>query len=1200
MIRVKMEEDEETTSPKKQRRKRKLRKDFSPEPSPPDSEEESEEGEEKKRRRGRRKKKKESPPEPEKELTDLQQVYKIVEHLIASSGAAAFLERPDDSMFGMSDYYEIITKPMWLKEVERKYEAEEYTTATEVAADVRLMLENCYHYWGPCDTLSKRALKLEQVFENKIAGLPENVQKLCSLEATHGDIVKEEPDDSSPKKSNSKKGGYVSKLLNWVMSGKGRSDDKPASTQETLNKARRAEREAAEKQLAQWENDNLLTPTVKDQIASMWEFPVIGQFLHLVYNVLNIDPISHLELERMLLMPQASNTLATLITSMLIPPLFRAKLEVGPAMPYSVWTERLSTKVTSWYRNYHSKGDSTVEVFDSLGIEPQFWLVMGDENPLKDYQFHELTFLQRVWLLKGLCDFLLHNHKTIQDCINNLEMEELREQNLGRDKEGYSYHYFPMFTEVRIYKMAKVPDTKKDYGAGVEEAITMCAEEEDDEEQAQESNLIGFSRRPLHKPPRSMRPSHSDFRLVCQSLEDVRCLVDQFCDADPLLLKGEGINAPLVSGLQSIVSQLESRESKMELAVFNVRNRMRDEWQQHKARGPDYVDPGVTYWERKKEEEKRAVEEKPPDLSIPGTSSDGLLIDDEKRERRSRRESSLKMLAREENGAMGDESAEESPLDFDDDSEDEWFATKKDKENKKKKRCMSAKKMKKLADITDKFQHTSKDKDVDKLNLSSLGSGFQSSTSVKVGNISSSSPEQPVKIKQELPDPDDAASQLKTVSTKTQKPVETPKIFVKDNSKMKKTPPVICKQEIIEETQHTTSTTPPNNNVIQTLVPPVNVSNVKLEKASKPSPITPDLSRLKRSNSPDADVVYISDSEDPPDIKPNPAMLVQQMNTNKEETINYSMSVPQQPMGNYLVPGTPTNQGQFVPVNVAPGEQVFNAQSQVFNVAQQPTQPITYQMPTTPTLVQQIRPNPTIVRLQAPRPNLAPNQKFLVIQGNTNNVNQPNQFINKGPRAQGNSFPTTPTMQSVNWFGPRGSPQANVNYSPRHRGQSMVVGQGQSPRGRGSPRSPLTPTRGSPRFSGRTPTNIRTPPSTVRTPTQVGARTPSPIRGRGGPVAPGVRAGPVRNLNFNRSPVKPVSKPVNDIAPRNNSPDIEGTLMVSLTDSGGFGYVVLLPDGGKISLTQDQLAKIRSDNGGTLPKTCKVPLNMQTEGFRID
>lgn len=35
---------------------------------------------------------------------------------MASSGSEAFLLRPDDSMYGMSDYYDIITKPMWLKE----------------------------------------------------------------------------------------------------------------------------------------------------------------------------------------------------------------------------------------------------------------------------------------------------------------------------------------------------------------------------------------------------------------------------------------------------------------------------------------------------------------------------------------------------------------------------------------------------------------------------------------------------------------------------------------------------------------------------------------------------------------------------------------------------------------------------------------------------------------------------------------------------------------------------------------------------------------------------------------------------------------------------------------------------------------------------------------------------------------------------
>lgn len=548
-------------------------------------------------------------------------------------------------------------------------------------------------------------------------------------------------------------------------------------------------------------------------------------------------------------------------------------------------------------------------------------------------------------------------------------------------------------------------------------------------------------------------------------------------------------------------------------------------------------------------------------------------------ERRTRRESSLKLLSRED-----DESAEESPLDFDDDSEDEWFATKKDKEIKKKRRTMSAKKLKKLVDISDRIQSSAPAKE--KLNLNnSSGSGSQSTVSKENGNA-----EAPVKIKQELPDPDDEAN---NTSNSGQNDVagkkEQSKKSVNNKNKPNVPAPLICKQEIIDEPQNTTSADTAAKNstsVLQTLVP------VKVEKLTKPPQITPDLSNLKRSNSPD-DVVYISDSEDSPDVKPNPALLARQVNTNKVATINYSVGVlQQQPVGGYLVAGAAQNPGQFLPVNVTPGDQVFNTQPQLYNVAQQqPTQPVAFQMQS-PTIVQQsiIRPNPTIVRMQD-TPRAAPNQKFMVIQPNANNINQPNQFTNKNSQSQSSNFPTTPTMQSVNWFGARGSPQ---NYSSRQRGQGMVVVQG-SPRGRGSPRSPMTPTRGGQRFSVRTPpNNVRSPGSGIRTPTQMAARTPSPMRGR---VATStIRPSPVRNLNFNRSPVKPA----NDVAPRNNSPDIEGTLVVSMTETGAFGYVVMLPDGGKISLTQDQLAKIRSDNGGTLPKTCKVPLNMQTEGFRID
>lgn len=539
-------------------------------------------------------------------------------------------------------------------------------------------------------------------------------------------------------------------------------------------------------------------------------------------------------------------------------------------------------------------------------------------------------------------------------------------------------------------------------------------------------------------------------------------------------------------------------------------------------------------------------------------------------ERRTRRESTLKILSREDNG---DDSEEESPLDFDDDSEDEWFATKKDKEIKKKKRCMSVKKLKKLSDISDKMAHSMSVKEKANSNSNSMNGTPNNS-----GKGCTPS-ELPVTIKEEIVDFDEKTKIVPKphLEAPTQKSHHLGKSNHANSSTNKQSvpAPMVCKQEILDEPPGTKAEAPVNNmtSVIQRLVP------VKVEKLTEP---TPDLSKLKRSNSPD-DVVYISDSEDPTDVKPNPTILAQQLKAKPMETINYSMGVLQQPVGSYLMTG--------VPVGV-------NPQPQMFNMAQQqPTQNVTYQMQT-PQLVQQpvIRPNPTLVGMQSSTRG-GTNQKFVVIQPNTDSVNQPNQFANKNSQPQNNNFPTTPTVQSVNWFGSRGSP----NYSPRQRAQSMVIGPGHTTRGRGSPRTPMTPPRGGPRFSGRTPpNNVRSPGSVIRTSPQMGIGTPargigSPARGRGAATMQ-ARPSPIRNLNFNRSPVKTP----NNVLPRVNSPDIEGTLVVSMTESGAFGYVVMLPDGGKISLTQDQLSKIRSDNGGTLPKTCKVPWNMQTEGFQID
>lgn len=39
-----------------------------------------------------------------------------------------------------------------------------------------------------------------------------------------------------------------------------------------------------------------------------------------------------------------------------------------------------------------------------LGIHPDFWAVLGDKNPLIECDFCELSYLKKVWLIKGLCD----------------------------------------------------------------------------------------------------------------------------------------------------------------------------------------------------------------------------------------------------------------------------------------------------------------------------------------------------------------------------------------------------------------------------------------------------------------------------------------------------------------------------------------------------------------------------------------------------------------------------------------------------------------------------------------------------------------------------------------------------------------------------------------------------------------------------
>ncbi len=58
------------------------------------------------------------------------------------------------------------------KTVVEKFRARQYKSITEFISDMHLMIENCYRYNGPDHPVSKKAMKLEVILEQKLVLLP--------------------------------------------------------------------------------------------------------------------------------------------------------------------------------------------------------------------------------------------------------------------------------------------------------------------------------------------------------------------------------------------------------------------------------------------------------------------------------------------------------------------------------------------------------------------------------------------------------------------------------------------------------------------------------------------------------------------------------------------------------------------------------------------------------------------------------------------------------------------------------------------------------------------------------------------------------------------------------------------------------------------------------------------------------------------
>ncbi|XP_075227735.1 homeotic protein female sterile-like isoform X2 [Lycorma delicatula] len=115
---------------------------------------------------------------PKEKLSEsLQACNEILKELFSkkhSGYAWPFYKPVDAEWLGLHDYHDVIKKPMDLGTVKQKMDNREYRTASEFAADVRLIFTNCYKYNPPDHDVVGMGHKLQDVFETRFAKVPDD------------------------------------------------------------------------------------------------------------------------------------------------------------------------------------------------------------------------------------------------------------------------------------------------------------------------------------------------------------------------------------------------------------------------------------------------------------------------------------------------------------------------------------------------------------------------------------------------------------------------------------------------------------------------------------------------------------------------------------------------------------------------------------------------------------------------------------------------------------------------------------------------------------------------------------------------------------------------------------------------------------------------------------------------------------------
>ncbi|CAL1535556.1 unnamed protein product [Lymnaea stagnalis] len=395
---------------------------------------------------------------------ELQVGYRILSNMMSASNRCVnklFLYPVDDNYPETSNYYEKIKEPIWMFKMKEKFENLEYKDLTDFMSDFRLMIENCYRFNGPDNFVSKKAQKLETMMKQKVALLSRDLRDkiLGSVSSNSEDeLLTTAGLRRRIKNPNVSSDDPSQQLLSQL-----RRDREMQEKVDRRQKVedRKALEQAKQQELQDWE-DNMLGPDVKKQIKTMWELPQIGLFVYLCMESLGLEEeITQYQLERGIAMPRECSDFRRLMTCLLSTPHQRKSLK--SFMPYQVWNSKLSMKIDFFYKTLAEKKGNHIQACYKLGLDSRGFKMMGKSNPLLKKQFHELSYLKRVWILKNYCDFCMETQQYLQKTIDDIEAVrplDVREVLLGSDVRGYRYINFPMFTgkDIRIYKHSKTPE----------------------------------------------------------------------------------------------------------------------------------------------------------------------------------------------------------------------------------------------------------------------------------------------------------------------------------------------------------------------------------------------------------------------------------------------------------------------------------------------------------------------------------------------------------------------------------------------------------------------------------------------------------------------------------------------------------------------------------------------------------------------